>query len=295
MTQDIKPHKGGRTETLSLRMTEREKSLFNIVRGSMSMSDWIVDQLEDEALNSRFLTEDMREKTRDDIPINLPRYFWDEEVPEMQALLSRWRLEHWRPYIQPTEDLLGEAISDRLNQIASSLVTVVDDEGMRDEMRAFLHEYNRQLINQRGLSQAARVLEALVLLEAEYEDQGLSETERDYSTKTVAELTNQLIDFENHGEEAYIEVRLKPSRDSVSTRSIGYTIRNELQLQSERRSKFNGRHCVVWDAGRIYALRKRYGLTEGRLVDLLEILLKIQMLEERMEDRDLQEPEQVAF
>jgi len=252
-------------------------------------------KFEDEALNSRFLTEDMREKTREDIPINLPRSFWDEEAPEMQALLLRWRLEHWRPYIEPTEDLLGTAISDRLNQIASSLVTVVEDEGMREEMRQFLHQYNQEIIDQRGLSQAARVLEALVLLNADYESDGVPWNDRDFSTKTVAELSNQLVDFENHGEEGYVEIRCKPNREKISTRSIGYTIRNDLQLTSKRRSKFNGRHCVEWDKGRIYSLRKRYGLTDERLVDLMDIFLKIQMFEDRMASRDLHEPEEMPL
>lgn len=49
----ITPHKGGRTETVSLRFTPDELRLLDIVRGQDSRSDWIAEQVADAGENMR--------------------------------------------------------------------------------------------------------------------------------------------------------------------------------------------------------------------------------------------------
>jgi hypothetical protein len=242
-------------------------------------------EFSDKALESRCLTEEMRGKTRDDIPRELPREFWERELPQLQAMLLRYRLEHWRPQIEIDESDVDVAIEDRLIQITLSLFAILSlggDSALRDRLQEYLAEYNRQMISQRGLSLAAKVLEALVIQWQVEKDENKPPLERDLSTQTIAELTNQLIDYENHGDE-YIEKRSARGRDAVGVRKIGHIIRSDLQLNSDRSSKFGGRHVVEWDDRRIKSLRKRYGISEDRLRDLLMTYIEIQRLEQEAE------------
>jgi len=235
-------------------------------------------EFKDEALTSRFLTKEMGgPTTRVDIPIEMPREFELVEAPRLRGLLLRYRLEHWRPFIELNYEALDMSIEPRLNQIVLALYSLVDDPELLAELQEFVKEYNKRLIEERGLTLAAKVLEALIV------QFHLNETtpveERDLSTLRITDRVNQLIDFENFGYDQYLDKHLGAD-NKVTDRKVGSVLREQLQFQSERSGKFNGRHVVVWEDERALALRKRYGLDDDRLVNLLEIVQKLDAMEE---------------
>jgi hypothetical protein len=238
-------------------------------------------EFHDKALTSRFLTKEMSETTRRDIPIEMPREFELEEAPGLRAMLLRYRLEHWRPFIELNYQALDLSIEPRLNQITLALYSLVEgDDELVENLKVFIREYNKQLIEERGLSLAAKVLEAVVIQHALESGYKSDEKDWDLSTLTITERTNQLMDFENHGYDGYLDVHFAAkNKTEVSDRKVGSTLRTKLQLVSERSSRFNGRHVVVWNPARIDGLRKRYGLDDDRLCDLLEIVQQLDAME----------------
>lgn len=232
-------------------------------------------EYKDRALISRFLTKDMGgATTRADIPIELPKEFKLEEAPRLRGLLLRYRLENWKPYVTLNYEALDLSIEPRLNQIVLSLYSLVDDAGLLEELKSFVEAYNRQLIEDRGLTLASKVLEGLVI---QFEiERDKVEGKRDLSTLTITRRANQLIDFENLGYEGYHQ---RDKNKSVKDRKVGGILRRTLHFVSERNSAFNGRHVVVWNEQRVTALRRRYGLTDDRLKGLMEIVYKLDMLD----------------
>lgn len=89
---------------------------------------------EDQALESRFLTEEMgQRKLRSDIPINLP------DVQQEEALALRNKLLMYRfemlNKVKLNDHLADPAFSPRLNQILVPLLSIVDDRELRREIR----------------------------------------------------------------------------------------------------------------------------------------------------------------
>jgi len=240
-------------------------------------------EFKDPALTSRFLTKEMGgPTTRTDIPIEMPREFELEEAPRLRGMLLRYRLEHWRPYIELNYEALDMSIEPRLNQIVLALYSLVDDPELLAELQEFVREYNKRLIEERGLTLVSKVLEGLVV---QYHlNQTAAEAERDLSTLRITERVNQLIDFENHGYDDYLAKHLATD-NKVTDRKVGSMLRKQLQFQSERSGRFNGRHVVVWEEERAQALRKRYGLDDDRLVNLLEIVNKLDAMEAEQKQR----------
>lgn len=219
-------------------------------------------RFQDWALESRCLTKEMGgPTTRQDIPIELPREFWTVEVPELQSLLLRYRLEHWRPGMELDYSQLDASIEPRLNQVMLSLVSIVDDPDLKEDLRSFMRAYNEQLISERGLTLTAKVLEAIVAQWHLEEDKG--EARRDMSLKTIANRADQLMDFENLDEDEEYQGR------KLTGKKVGDITRKQLQLQTTRSAAQNGRYCVVWNEARIQGLCARYGIDDVRLQELL--------------------------
>jgi hypothetical protein len=97
---------------------------------------------DDRALESRFFTEETgRRPLRADIPIHLPNEM------KAEALALRNRLLHFRFCnlfkIKADPTVLMDGVEPRLNQTASSLLSLVDDIPLREEMqRAFIDDYS---------------------------------------------------------------------------------------------------------------------------------------------------------
>ena len=164
-------------------------------------------QFNDQALESRFLVEEMEKKDlREDIPINLPDSF-ENEALELRNQLLMWRFRNFHKVGLKT-DAIDRSIEPRLNQITIPLLSIIDDDQTRDEIKKSVQEYNKELFTDRGMSLEAEVLIALFTkYEAGYPDP----TMKDVSDTHAAQ--NELNDKE----------KLKPRR-------VGNLIRKQLKL-----------------------------------------------------------------
>lgn len=227
-------------------------------------------KFQDWALESRCLTKEMGgPTTRADIPIDLPMAFWTEEAPAIRNLLLRYRLEHWQPQIELDYTGLDTAIEPRLNQVTVALVTLIDDEDLREDLRGFIREYNRQMVVERGMTLASKVLEVLVAEHQIASDNGHAP---DLSLTTLSQRVNAMIDFENWGEDE----GAKRGDRQVTPKKIGSTLRNQLHLRTERGESPRRGYQVIWDQARVGALRKRFGLDDEALVQVIQTLFEIE-------------------
>jgi hypothetical protein len=116
-------------------------------------------EFDDRALESRFFTEETgRRPLRADVPIHLPLEM------KAEALALRNRLLHFRFCnfftIKANPAVIMERVEPRLNQTASSLLSLVDNIELREEMqRNFIEKYEITL-SERGETAEARVLKA---------------------------------------------------------------------------------------------------------------------------------------
>lgn len=115
---------------------------------------------EDRALESRCLTEEMGlQALRNDIPISLPSYHKDEALHLRNKLLM-FRLRR-RAAQAVSVDLVDWGIEPRLNQVFVPLLSVVQDEATRADLRRLARQYSRELIAERGQDMEAQVLEVI--------------------------------------------------------------------------------------------------------------------------------------
>ncbi|MEG3148178.1 hypothetical protein U1839_26310 [Sphingomonas sp. RT2P30] len=114
----------------------------------------------DRALESRFLTEETgQRRLRDDISIHLPSSL----KVEAQALRNRllaWRFRNRHVVgVDPTRIVSG--IAPRLNQTALALLSIVDDEGLRDRIARELVGEEARVFSERASSAEYTVLAAI--------------------------------------------------------------------------------------------------------------------------------------
>lgn len=222
------------------------------------------ERWQDRALESRCLTKEMSGGfVRVDIPVILPISF-REEARKLRNKLLAYRLEHWRPAVEVANEDVDRGIEPRLNQVTMSLKKLVDDEGLVEEIDQFIREYQRQAIADRGMTLAAKVLEAL--MEAHDEpvrfDIVTEEPEFDLSVQEIAKRTNAILDEENARDGEDEEDEGKRKKYELGVKRVGSIIRNELHLRTERdhSASQRGRFVVVWDEDRIGAMCARYGV-----------------------------------
>jgi hypothetical protein len=237
-------------------------------------------KFQDWALESRCLTKEMGgPTTREDIPIDLPMTFWTEEAPAIRNLLLRYRLQHWQPQIELDYAGMDPAIEPRLNQVTVALVTLIDDEDLREDLRSFIREYNRQMVVERGMTLASKVLEVLV---AEHQVASENGHDPDLSLTTLSQRVNWLIDYENWGDSE----DGRPRDKQVTPKKIGSTLRNQLHLRTERGDSPRRGYQVIWDDGRVDALRKRFGLDDEALVGVIHTLFEIEARQQAQGQQD---------
>jgi len=253
-------------------------------------------EFKDKALASRCLTSEMGAATlREDIPIQLPEHFWQTEAPYLRSLLLRYRLEHWKPHIEIDNAAIDVSIEPRLNQITLALYSIVEDQDLRGDLRAFVKEYHRQLIAERAQTMAARVLEALVV---QYEDErNKPDDERDLAVNTIRHLVNILIDYENADGDAkkvaanYEERYNHQAKYGVLPRKVGSILRRDLQLETGQKSNDKGRrHHVTYDPARVETLCRRYGIDDQVKVDLIRVVHSVKAEEQELAERKANQP-----
>lgn len=115
---------------------------------------------DDQALESRFLTEEMgTRRLRDDIPINLPSTYEDEA----RHLRNMFLLYRFRNLDRAgvVSELPDGTIEPRLNQIFLPLISVVADPTAREALRATARQYHDDIIADRAMEVEAQLLEAI--------------------------------------------------------------------------------------------------------------------------------------
>ncbi len=91
-------------------------------------------RFDDDAVESRCLTISIEQRTRKDIPKNLPRLRFDAEALELRNKLTLWRFHNWhRAKLNPALEVAN--VEDRLNQIAVPLLSIVRDETVQASIR----------------------------------------------------------------------------------------------------------------------------------------------------------------
>jgi hypothetical protein len=137
------------------------------------------------------------------------------------------------------------------------------------------------LIEARSESLACKVLEA-VCVQIEQEKHK-PDGARDFSVTTITKLANLLADYENMGGDApkVARARLEGTTSAMSPRGVGGILKADLRLRTEQvgQGKQRRRH-VMYEPGRIEALRRRYGVSNDDLVSLLEIVNEVGAAEE---------------
>jgi hypothetical protein len=117
-------------------------------------------EYEDRALESRFITEIMGgRELRRDIPINLSDDFRDE-ARELRNRLLAFRFAR-RGSVRADSALVDPRLEPRLNQILVPLLSVIEDETLRDELKAVALDLQAVRLAERATAPEALVLEAL--------------------------------------------------------------------------------------------------------------------------------------
>jgi len=193
---------------------------------------------EDQALESRFLTEEMGQRSlRNDIPINLPGA-QEEEARSLRNRLLMYRfqtLEH----IRVDESLVDPALSPRLNQILIPLLSIIDDRELQEEVRESVKSFDQELYSERSASAEAGILEIL------------TETLSDQSRVTIpiSEVTAAFVCRFGHEYE-------RP----ITNRFIGGILRKRLRLLTY---KSHGVYVVpATERSKVEQLCIRYGVVE---------------------------------
>lgn len=188
---------------------------------------------DDKALESRCLTEKMTQTDRTDIPRVLPIKFYDEQQ-ELRNKLLLFRFKHyWQINGDSGQGLdFGVNIEPRLQQATMSFASLFSKiPKLMDRFKAFLEQYNRELIEERSESFDGMIVQALL---------GLHEDgTQDISGKMIAE--RMIADF---------------GLEKVTPQAVGKHLKS-LKVETERKGHSNLR-TVKWDEAHIQKLKARY-------------------------------------
>jgi hypothetical protein len=224
---------------------------------------------QDRAIESRCLTKETGGGVpHPRIPLELPDPLFWQQAEEIRNLLLAYRMATAQEARMVDYNDMDRSIEPRLNQVTLALVTIIEDEELRKEIRGFIKEYNEQLKTERSGTMTARVLEALVQCWGRGKSEATEEINRIY-LKELAEATNEIVDEQNRqmGDAAEPVVNREgnvkePAR--MTSRRVSDTVRKYLQLKVLRATDGEkgrkGTNYVVWDQERVDALCVRFGV-----------------------------------
>lgn len=193
----------------------------------------------DNALESRFLVEEMGKSTlRANIPRDTRKEF-DDEARNLRNKLLKWRFDNYFVDIK-IKDTVIAGIHPRLNQIVIPLLSVIKDPIAEESLKEFIIKYNDELIADRGLTKESDIVFSILKLEHE----GFNK--KDFTVKEISDEVNKLIDDEI---------------DQIKPRKMGWYLRKKLQLKT---SKMRTGYVLNLNQNRdrINLLKERYGVTD---------------------------------
>lgn len=192
---------------------------------------------DDPALESRFLTEEMGQRSlRSDIPINLP------DIQKDEALQLRNKLLMYRfttlPHIRVNTGLVDVSLSPRMNQILVPLLSIIDDEALKADVRRAVRVFDEKLYAERSTSIEACVLSVLVEL---FQDEP--------SNISLSAIT-----------EAFNAQYSKEFERQIPVREVGRVLRRKLRLYTY---KSHGIYVLpASEAPKVIELCRRYGVLD---------------------------------
>jgi hypothetical protein len=196
------------------------------------------EPFQDRALESRFLTEETGLRPlRADIPIHLPKSH------KTGALDLRNRLLHFRLSeffkIKTDTTALMEGVEPRLNQMALSLLSLIDDAALRSEIKAALIHSDAEFQSERRESPDALVIEA-----------ALSAFAQGKGSISVREITDR-----------YNMARCDEYGAPMTNKWVGHLLRTRLHIATR---KSNGIFVVsASEKGKLESLGARLGIVSA--------------------------------
>jgi hypothetical protein len=192
---------------------------------------------DDPALESRFLTEEMSGRTlRDDIPINLSGVH-AEEARRLRNHLLLFRFRNFKTE-RRLEQFVDRSLEPRLSQIFAPLLSIIEEEQTRGDLRDLAGTYNRELTADRGLGVEAQLLELI-------RDLWRS---RDVPP-AIMDLARVFSD------------RQGPQGAHLTPKRIGWILRRKLGLEIERTRE--GYRIGGSEEPRLLELYHRYGISDS--------------------------------
>lgn len=190
---------------------------------------------DDRALESRCLTETLGgRRLRDDIPINLT----DRHRAEALSLRNRLLMFRFRTLSRSGSiSWVERGLEPRLNQVFGALMSIIEDEKTRGELRRLAFEYQRQIVSDRGFAAEGQVVEVIRELD---EDPAVTELGVSVITERFSEKFQG--DYER----------------KITPKWIGGVIRGRLGLRTER---WHGPYVISpSDRPKLKQLYARYGI-----------------------------------
>jgi len=200
------------------------------------------ERFQDEALESRFLTEDTGMRPlRPDVPLSLPRSFKTEALQLRNRLLHFRLCEYFNVSTDPTAEL--KDVAPRLNQSALPLLSLVDDPEARQRIEVVLRDQDETLRARREEAPEVAVLRAVAEASAASDGAPLIQI-REIAVRFNA------ANADDYG-------------SPVSNKWIGYMLRSRLHLTTR---KSNGTYGVpTSEQQKIKALVARLGIDTERV------------------------------
>jgi hypothetical protein len=194
---------------------------------------------DDQALESRFLIEDMgKSKLRPDISIRLDDGF-DEEAKKLRNKLLMWRfLNYYTPLVFDEKPIDG--LHPRLQQIIIPLLAVMPDSLMQETLIAHARRYNAELIADRSLSWESETILAILRLNESTRLDGIL-------VKDIAAEMNRDRDWND--------------KDNLAPRKVGWILSSKLQMRGTRTNK-GFSLSITQNQERLNFWRERLGITD---------------------------------
>ena len=200
---------------------------------------------DDKALESRCLTEVMRETNRDDIPFVLNKRF-HEEQEKLRNKLLLYRFNKYFKIDPDDEAKVGLTnIEPRLQQISHSmLIILADEENSLSEFKAYLSEHQQEVIKERSTTIEGQVIQTLFMKKSLVEPFNSNGTEfLPISSKDIAD-----------------ELKQNQGLDSIDAIKVGKILKGlgistkSVRIPEQDKTK----RCVIYDENRFKNLGKRY-------------------------------------
>lgn len=196
-------------------------------------------RLGDDATESRCLTIQIEQRTREDVPRNLPRHQFDTESLALRNKLLLWRFRNWHA-VELDERLAVEGIEDRSNQIAVPLLSIVRDASARATIVSLLRGVQREIQTQKADSWAGQIVEYLAYQWTESADE-----------VPVKNVTLHLNGLTAEAQDIAVDKLRRP----LTSQKVGRIVREELGLGTVRRG---GIYQIQFSAERFAALQLRF-------------------------------------